>query len=305
VRYGLGAYAALVALGAGCAVTAKAERPDQGLDATSSYVFGRFVIKASPSAFGEMGRAEHQTVGLVLQCDDGATYPLLFSAEWEVRVVKLRPASCVVKEIQYVDDLGIVLGRKEPPAKWVHLNYFAPGHGYYLGDFFAVASLRIIPGYPWAKRVMTWDMDPVDDRFEQTAVELRQKFAGLAALPIHDQRLAPGRSQRKKGLAGADEPLMSPERIARLAGFIGRTYRTPAACEAACLTGDCLPYRAAAGPAMACIVHCTTNRDCAEGMVCNCSHHAGPDCRSVAETPGDAMEGICMSELSSAGRCGR
>lgn len=294
MRCGLGACVALVALGAGCAVTAKAERPDQGLDATSSYVFGRFVIKVSPSAGGQLGRADNQTVGLVLRCDDGATYPLLFSAEREVRVVKLRPASCVVKEIQYVDDMGIVLRRNEPPAAWVHLNYFAPGHGYYLGDFFAVASLRIIPRFPLAKWVMTWDMDPVDDRFEQTAAELRQKFAGLAALPIHDQRLAPRRPQRKKGLAGDDEPLMSPERISRLAGVIGSTYPTPAACEAACRSGDCLPYRAVAGPAMACIVHCTTNRDCAEGMACNCSRHAGPDCRSVAETPGDAMEGICM-----------
>jgi len=290
----LAVHVALVALGAGCALTAKSERPDDRLDATSSYVFGRLVIKAAPSAFGENGRGPNQTVGIVLACDDGATYPLLFSTERDVRVVKLRPASCVMKEIQHVDDLGIVVGRREPPAEWVHLNYFAPGHGYYLGDFFAVASIRVNPGYPRAKRVMTWDMDPVDDGFEQATTELRQRFAGLGALPIHDQRLAPRRPQRKRGLAGDDEPLMSPDRIARLAGLVGSTYPTPAACEAACRTGDCLPYRAPSGPAMTCIVHCMTTRDCADGMACNCSRHPGPDCRSVAETPGDAMEGICM-----------
>jgi hypothetical protein len=293
VECGLVARVAVVALVAGCAVNTKAVRTDQALDATSAYAYGRFIIKAAPSdmALADSSRPDNQTVGLLIRCNNGRTYPLLFSPERVVRVVKIQPAKCAIREIQYVDDMGIIRGSKPPPSPWVHLDYFAAGHGYYLGDFFAVASRERVQVYP-ARFLLTWDMDPIDDHFAETTAEMRKHFKALAALPIHDKRLAPQRPAPKHGLAGPDEPLMSPERISRLAGFVKTTFATPAACEAACGTGDCLPYRASSGAAMTCIVHCTTNGDCPTTMACNC--HSGTDCQAVAETPGDSMEGICI-----------
>ena len=283
----------LAALVAGCAINTTAVRQNQAIDPSKAYLYGQFVIQAVPSTMGQKGRPDSQTVGLVMACDDGSTYPIYFSAERGVRVVEIRPAMCALQEIRYVNDMGIIRRSKAPSPAWVHTDYFAPGHGYYLGDFFAVASLQILGGYP-ARELLTWDMDPVDDRFAETTADLRHRFVGLAALPIHDQRWAPRRPQLKRGLAGPNEPLMSPERISRLAGFVKTTFRSPAACKAACPTGDCLPYRSSSGAAMACIVHCMTNRDCPAGMVCNCSGRPGTDCQLVAESPGDAMEGICM-----------
>ena len=293
VQRGRGAHVAVVALVAGCAINTTAVRTDQALDATSAYVYGRFVIKAAPFSLGGVDAPVNQTVGLVIGCNDGTNYRLFFSRERIVRVLKIRPAKCAVREIQYVDDMGIIRGSKLPPPTWVHLNDFAPGHAYYLGDFFAVASRERVQVYP-ARFLLTWDMDPIDDHYAETTAEMREHFVALAALPFHDQRLAPRRPAPKHGLAGADEPLMSPERIARLAGFVKTTFATPAACAAACRTGDCLPYRASSGAAMTCVVHCMTNGDCPTGMACNCSTHSGPDCQAVAETPGDSMEGICM-----------
>jgi hypothetical protein len=288
-----GAHIATVTLAAGCAgcaINATAVRSDEALDATSAYVYGRFLIRAVPSTMGEKGRPTNQTVGLVLACDDGSTYPLYFSAEREVRVVKIQPARCAVHEIRYVNDLGIFLKSKAPPSAWVHMDYFAPGHAYYLGDFSGVASYQTFADHD----LLTWDLDPVDGQFTETTDELRKRFAGVGALPIHDQRLAPGRPPLKRGLAGADEPTMSPERISRLAGFVKSTFPSPAACATACRAGDCLPYRGPSGPAMTCIHHCMTNRDCPAGWVCNCSDRPGADCQFVATTPGDSMEGICM-----------
>ena len=59
---------------------------------------------------------------------------------------------------------------------------------------------------------------------------------------------------------------MSPERVARVAPFVRRTFATPASCEAACPTGQCLPFRGEAGPAMTCIVRCNTDKDCPAGL---------------------------------------
>ena len=284
----------LAALVAGCAVSAETVRPDEVIDRASAYVYGRFVIKAAPSGRGEAGRGNRQTVGLVMGCDDGRSYPILFFADDEVRAIKIQPARCALQELQYVATGGTIIRRRVPPPGWVHLDYFAPGHGYYLGDFFAVASHEVEHGLTVTKYSSTWDLDPVDDRFAPSTAELRRRFVGLTTLPLHDQRLAPRRPPPKQGLAGRDEPLMTPERIARIAGLVKESYTSPAACMMACPSGDCLPYRGPDGPAMTCIVHCRTSRDCRPGMACNCPQHRGPDCQVIAEAPGDPMEGICL-----------
>jgi hypothetical protein len=93
---------------------------------------------------------------------------------------------------------------------------------------------------------------------------------------------------------GGVEPL-SPERVAHIAPFTKRHFASPAECEAACPTGKCLPYRAEQGAAMACIVRCKVDSECPQGLACNCPATGGPGCRSIAQVPGDPMDGICLS----------
>src|SRR5262249_27507115 len=91
-------------------------------------------------------------------------------------------------------------------------------------------------------------------------------------------------------------PPLSIDRVARIAPFTKRRYASPAECEAACPTGECLPYRGDdAAAAMACIVRCKADEDCPQGLACNCPSGGGPDCRSIAQVPGDSMAGLCLS----------
>jgi hypothetical protein len=89
---------------------------------------------------------------------------------------------------------------------------------------------------------------------------------------------------------------VSPDRAARLAGFTKRRYATPAECEAACPeNGDCFPFRSDEGPAMTCVVRCQADKDCPQGLACNCPAGDGSGCRAIASTPEDRMAGICLS----------
>ena len=142
----------------------------------------------------------------------------------------------------------------------------------------------------------------VDDNYAATSAEMKRTFANLAGLSTESRMLVPrthipGEARKHTGGArsGPDD-VVSPERAARLAGFTQRRYATPAACEAACPeTGDCYPFRGEEGPAMTCVVRCKTDKDCPEGLACNCPDGDGSACRPVAGTPDDPMAGICLS----------
>jgi hypothetical protein len=91
---------------------------------------------------------------------------------------------------------------------------------------------------------------------------------------------------------------MSPERVARVAPFIKRSYASTAECEAACPTGQCRPYRGESGATIACVTRCNADTDCPEGLACNCpggDGNAATGCRTIAATPQDAMARICLS----------
>jgi hypothetical protein len=124
---------------------------------------------------------------------------------------------------------------------------------------------------------------------------MKRSFPNLASLPIVDLRLAPRRPPPKNtGGLLADEPPLSPARVARIAPFLNSQYATPAECASACGKGQCLPFRAATGPAMECIYRCRADRDCPPHLACNCSSGERTDCSAIARLPDDAMNGICM-----------
>jgi hypothetical protein len=271
----------------GCAAFTSATPASQKLDPRRAYLYGRFFIKSEDRS-GDIG--DYQTMGLQIRCVDGQTYTIRFIDKRDVQVIDVRPNACALDKVVYTAQSGIVLRQIAAPAEWRHTDVFAAGRAYYLGDYFAKADFWTRPRASWNELHWSWLMDPADDRFESTTAEMKQTFAGLSGLPTEDRRFAPKRPPPRGAVAG---PPLSPERIARIAPLTKRSYATPAECERACPTGQCLPYRADTGPAVTCITGCKTDKDCPEGLACNCPD--GPDCHAIAETPADPMAGICLS----------
>jgi hypothetical protein len=276
-----------------CATTTSAVAPDEKLDPRFAYLYGRFHIKADeqPGSFG--GR---QSIGLKVRCGDLREYMIWFTAKPDVQVLKVYPARCALVSAHFTDG-AILQWQENVEAADMLIHEFVAGRAYYLGDYFA----RGIHKQHFYWRSQSWAMDPAGDRYEGTTAEMKRTFAQLAGWPTADKRLITPKPVSKPGvvvIADAKEPVMTPERIARVAPFVGRTFATPAACEAACPTGQCLPFRGEAGPAMTCIVRCNGDKDCPEGLACNCpdSGKPGPaSCHTIATTPADTMARICLS----------
>jgi hypothetical protein len=292
VRFGLLA----LALTSSCAGYTKGIRPDEKLSADSAYLYGRFLIKSERSFLGLDG---YPTVRLALRCADGEIYRIRFSTERAVQVIKIKPARCALVQIVYTDADGTVRGYRRPPLAWVHGEDFAPGRAYYLGDFMAAATFKSDWKVVYTELHWDWAMNPVDDGYESSTAEMKTTFTKLAALSTDDRRLAPRRPPRPPGAIG---PPLSPERVARIAPFTKHSYPTPMACEEACPMGRCLPYRGADRTAMACIIRCKADQDCPGGWGCNCPSSGRPDCRPIARTTEDPMDGICMPVDPESGR---
>ena len=294
-RWSFGWLAAAL-LASGCAVYTEGIRPDAALDARYAYLYGRFFIHsdARPAA------PRRQSIGLVIGCENGSRYTLGSLRTRDVQVLKVAPSRCWFIEAIMADTDGIVRKRLPIDRSIQRPLDFLAGRAHYLGDYFAKSDFTsrwtpFVTFWHWE-----WAMDAADDRYESTTAEMQRLFPNLAALPTIDKRLIPER-ERKLGnglVAAPGEPPLSPERVARLAPLIKRNYGSPAECEAACPAGQCLPYRAEEGPAMACVIYCNRDRDCPDGLACNCPNSEkpeGPECKPIATMPGDPMRRICLS----------
>jgi hypothetical protein len=279
---------ALIGLSA-CAAYKSGLRTDQSLDPTRAYLYGRFFIKSQRDYGDDFG---YQRMGLRIRCVNGQTYTLPFINTREVQVFDIGPNRCALEAAVYTAASGVTVRTRPAPPTWVHVDTFWPGRAYYLGDYFAKATFEETTTHGWDYWTWRWFMDPADDHFEATTAEMKRSFVQLAALPVEDRRFAPRSPPPRATVAG---PPLSSERVARIVQYTRRRYPTPAACAAVCPTGACVAFRDEAGAAMACIIGCKTDKDCPEGLACNCAGADGPDCRAIAETPKDPMAGICLS----------
>jgi hypothetical protein len=274
-----------------CVTTTSAVAPDEKLDPRFAYLYGRFQIRAD-----DQPGPGRQSINFKVRCGDGREYMIHFTDTADVQVLKVEPARCALVSTQLTDGI-VVTHHDDVAAADMLIHEFIAGRAYYLGDYFARGHYK--QHFYWRSR--SWAMAPADDRYEGTTAEMKRTFPGLAAWPTADKRLVVPKPASKPGaivINDPTEPVMSPERIARIAPFVGRTFATPAACEAACPTGQCLPFRGEAGPAMTCIVRCNSDKDCSEGLACNCpdsGEPGGPTCHPIATTPTDRMARICLS----------
>jgi hypothetical protein len=288
-----------VALICACATTTSAIDPGDKPSPDYAYLYGRFFIKADLQEGAFVG---HQQIVLRLWCRNNQQYSIAFSTKRDVQVLKVHPSRCALVGGTFTDQNGIVRHRMNLAPAEMEFHNFEAGRAYYLGDYFARG---IIERYRY-ETFLGWAMDPVDDRFETTTAEMKATYRNIASLPTADKRLVPAKPAPKRGavqITDAKEPPMTPERIARVAPFIKRTFSSPAACEAACKTGQCLPFRGEAGAAMTCMVRCNTDKDCPDGLACNCPNSQkpdGPGCQPIATTPADRMARICLAAESTA-----
>ncbi len=289
----------VVTLAAGCAHYTPSLGPEAKARPDLGYFFGRFHIDGAQMALRLDGL---QTMGFVMRCDDGHAYTIRFSLEKRVQVIAAYPARCALEELVFTDVDGVVMGsnyvKGNPPGGFV----LAAGTAYYLGDYFAESTIKKSRRVIVTMLRMNWQLTSADDNYELTSAEMKRTFANLAGLPTQNKMLlprehVPGDARKHAGgTRRGPEDVVSPDRAARLAGFTKRRYATPAECEAACPeTGDCFPFRGDEGPAMTCVVRCKTDKDCPEGLACNCPNGDGSACHAIASTPDDRMAGICLS----------
>jgi hypothetical protein len=242
-----------------------------------------------------------QSMGLVIRCQNGSTYKFGSKDKRDVQVLEIKPSRCWLAAAQFADQDGIL--RKELPAEpeMQRPLDFTAGRAHYIGDYFAKGDYSVHQLGWVTKSHWEWDMtSAAGDRYEATTAEMKQTFPNLASLPTDDLRLIPAPERKRGNSIGASpgEPPLSPARVAGLAPFIGRSYATPAQCEAACPTGQCLPYRGESGPAMACVIRCNRNSDCPGGMGCSCPNSEigpGPGCHPIGGTPKDPMARVCLT----------
>jgi len=289
----------ILTLAAGCAHYTTGLSPADKPSPARAYLYGRFRINAPRAALGMDG---HQTMGFVMRCKDGTEYTIRFSLENRVQVFGANPGRCALEEVIFTDADGVIKARKyalgSPPDGFL----LAPGTAYYLGDYFAESTFNSTWKVLYTQLNTSWQLTSADDNYDTTSAEMKRTFANLAGLSTEDRMLLPrkhipGDARKHKGGArGGPDDIVSPERAARLAAFTKRRYATPAECETACPeNGDCFPFRSAEGPAMTCVVRCKTDKDCPEGLACNCPAGDGAACRAIASTPEDRMAGICLS----------
>jgi hypothetical protein len=267
-------------------------RPSSNARTDLAYLYGRSFTKGPDS------------VAFVLRCQDGNTYVLKSINRPDVQVLEAAPSRCwLVEEVleASMTPPKRTAGKRiavEPPTQ--RPLDFAGGHAYYLGDYLAKGDNTVDHGFFRNHLHSESFWTPVDDRYEATTVEMKRAFPSLASFPTTDARLIlPAPRKPDNGVAASPgEPPMSPDRVARVAPFIERNYASPGECEASCPTGQCRPYRGDDGPAVACVTRCNTDKDCPDGLACNCptaEKSAGAACQPIATMPHDPMARICLS----------
>src|SRR6185312_6487898 len=222
-------------------------------------------------------------------CENGSSYTFGSRDKPELQVLEIKPARCWLTQVVVADQYRFIR-KKIPVERSLQRPLdFAAGRTYYLGDYFAKGDFWI------ESRGLSGDMNhwqwawssAAGDHYQATSADMRRTFPNLATFPNVDLRLIPEPPRKRGNGVGASEgePPMSPDRVSVIAPFITRSYATPAPCEAACPTGQCLPYRGASGAAMACVTRCDGDSDCPQGLACNCPNRekpAGQDCRPIA-----------------------
>ena len=170
----LGCLASLVFVLGGCAQVTPSLNPLSQPEPGSSYLYGRFQLKALDTTAGGL------TLILVLQeKKSGHEYFLRFIPSNDIVAIALPPGSYSIMKWLYISPSG---NRKEKPlsskAQAIDLN-LAAGKCHYLGDFRAEAQSR----REGTSITYLWQIEAVLDYFQLTSDEFHRRFPGFRNLP--------------------------------------------------------------------------------------------------------------------------
>lgn len=177
----LSAVCALAVLTA-CAGYTPSISTDEKPTGQEAYLYGRFYIEAKS---GTLALDGHQTMGFVIACASGDTYTFRFSNDSALQVIKVTPSTCSLTEFVYSNADGQVRSRKRAPEKLMRDVKFEAGKAYYLGDFYAEATTRVVGTTSYSN----WNIKTVRNDYTNTSAALKAFYPNLAALPTENRMI--------------------------------------------------------------------------------------------------------------------
>jgi hypothetical protein len=178
----------LLGAGVGCAHYTPRIDPDDRLDPQSAYLYGRFRIDAKDSV---LGMDSHESMGFAFKCENGSDYTIRFSNRRPLQVIRIKPSRCEFVEIVCTDADGVLLKRLPVAPGTLHDRQFLPGRGYYLGDFYAKATVQTTPVLFATRIRWRWGITDVQNNYQVTTEIMKEKFSNLSRLPTEDRMLGP------------------------------------------------------------------------------------------------------------------
>ena len=151
-------------------------RPD------STYIYGRFSIGTTGSAFLSMGAVGNAS--LVVKCDSGDEIYFTFREDNAVQLRRLKPSQCALAEMVFESGIGMTLKRQPTRIAGVKI-YLTAGKAHYIGDWGLVVDRQMDAGK--MRSHMTWK---VVDRYEATTQIVKATYP-LFSTFVTENRLEP------------------------------------------------------------------------------------------------------------------
>ena len=160
--------------GVGCANWASGIGPEDTIDPTKAYIYGRFAMDGHKAFLGFDG---HQTMGLVFDCGSHE-FTIRLNNEDPVRMIPVRPGTCSLTEIVCTDVDGFVKTTLPWDRDYLHKIEFRAGAAIYVGDFHG--SSEFYSDYGGTEQ--TWQIEKIESRFEETSQEVFRLLPAAAGL---------------------------------------------------------------------------------------------------------------------------
>jgi hypothetical protein len=171
-----------VAALAGCASWTPNIGPGEKPTGQEAYLYGRFYIEAQKEMLALDG---HQTMGFTIKCASGQVYSLRFSNQDALQVIKIAPSTCSLAEIIYTNANGQIRSRKNAPQNLMHDARFDAGKAYYLGDFYAETTTKVVGN----TIQRNWNVKTVKNDYRNSSNALKAAYPALAEVPTENRMI--------------------------------------------------------------------------------------------------------------------
>ena len=146
--------------------------------ADMSYLYGDFTVAGPESTLGL-----YSTLGLAIKCTDGGYYAIRFRRTPNgQQILPLKPSTCSVKELVFVNGDNVEQGRKPFGLKYTNDLVLAAGTAYYLGDLTGEATSRVEGNMIRS----SWRVTGIADNYDKTTASLKAAFPNFAGLPTQN-----------------------------------------------------------------------------------------------------------------------